>query len=307
MQMMTQLSIRNGDILQVKSAAVPLGNFVKIQPQSENFLEITNPRAVLENAFRNFACMTVGDTVSIKYNSKVFDLKVLEAKPANAICIIEADVEVDFAPPPGYVEPGTKKKVPPIPPSSCLCPPPPPLLFAIPLFSRLQQQEEEDRMQVDDNILDDMGFVPFSGGGQSLNGKQKATPASSASGSRAQSPPVASVPSAYARSASPKNASPFGSVSGASPSPRQPSPFNTFAPVVAAPMAVPAGKLVFGKASLGTSPAPSPSSSLTSSLNSSSKPTAPGPSGPTPMGPPATVGGASSGFVAFSGAGRSLK
>jgi len=125
MQMMTQLSIRNGDILQVKSAAVPLGKFVKIQPQSENFLEITNPRAVLENAFRNFACMTVGDTVSIKYNSKVFDLKVLEAKPANAICIIEADVEVDFAPPPGYVEPGTKKKVPPIPPSSCLCPPPP--------------------------------------------------------------------------------------------------------------------------------------------------------------------------------------
>lgn len=44
--MMNQLQIKNGEILQIKSATVPLGRFVKIQPQSENFLEITNPRAV---------------------------------------------------------------------------------------------------------------------------------------------------------------------------------------------------------------------------------------------------------------------
>lgn len=56
----------------------------------------------------------MGDTVSIKYNSKVFDLKIIEAKPADAICIIEADVEVDFAPPPGYVDPALKKKVTPL-------------------------------------------------------------------------------------------------------------------------------------------------------------------------------------------------
>lgn len=158
-------------------------------------------------------------------------------------------------------------------------------------------------MQTDEDILDDVGFVPFSGGGQSLNGKQKATTPSAAD-SRTRSPSTTPVPSAYARSASPKAASPFGSVGGASPSPRQPSPFNTFAPVVAAPMAVPAGKLVFGKTS--TTPSPSPSSSLTSSLNNA-RPQAPTPTGPTSMGPPPPVGGSSSGFVAFSGAGRSLK
>lgn len=32
-------------------------------------------------------------------------MKVLELAPGNAISIINADVEVDFAPPVGYVEP----------------------------------------------------------------------------------------------------------------------------------------------------------------------------------------------------------
>jgi len=59
----------------------------------------------LENGLRNFACLNVGDTISIKYNKKIYQLKVLETKPHGAISIIEADIEVDFAPPPGYVEP----------------------------------------------------------------------------------------------------------------------------------------------------------------------------------------------------------
>jgi ubiquitin fusion degradation protein 1 len=87
--MMTHLNLRNGDFITIKSKSVPVGRFVKIQPQTENFLEITNPRAVLENGLRNFACLTVGDMISLKYNQKIYQLKVLEAKPTDAICIIE--------------------------------------------------------------------------------------------------------------------------------------------------------------------------------------------------------------------------
>merc|ERR1712061_549555 len=60
---------------------------------------------VLENSLRNFATLTVGDNVVIDYNAKRFEIEIVECKPANAISIIEADVNVDFAPPKDYKEP----------------------------------------------------------------------------------------------------------------------------------------------------------------------------------------------------------
>lgn len=41
----------------------------------------------------------------VNYNNKRYYIDVEEAKPANAISIIETDCEVDFAPPLDYTEP----------------------------------------------------------------------------------------------------------------------------------------------------------------------------------------------------------
>ena len=53
--------------------------------------------------------------VQIDYNNKVYQIEVLEVKPHNedhsGISIIETDLEVDFAPPVGYVEPTAQNKV----------------------------------------------------------------------------------------------------------------------------------------------------------------------------------------------------
>jgi len=308
--MMTHLNLRNGDFITIKSKSVPVGRFVKIQPQTENFLEITNPRAVLENGLRNFACLTVGDMISLKYNQKIYQLKVLEAKPTDAICIIEADVEVDFAPPPGYVEPSAKKSEPAT-------------------ETQFDQEMNEDEPQ--------MGFVPFSGGGQRLNGKTVVSHSSinllSGSGNlpssntasdfgRNRSNSSSSLNNSFSRSASPPSAnstrmatSPYGTGNfGKSPSPRQPSPFGNFSPKNAAPLNIPAGKLVFGK--VGASPTNSPSkSNLSSSLAAQNQPA----NGQQTNGNHATNGNAANhqssqcsppgsfGFVAFSGQGNSLK
>lgn len=260
--MMPQLKIQEGEILQVKSTSVPLGRFIKIQPQHENFLEITNPKAVLETALRNFACLTVGDMIEIKYNEKIYRLKVLEAKPSESICIIEADVEVDFAPPPGYVDPSTKKQ---------------------------QQEQKQLPDAMEEDLAEATGFIPFSGGGQKLNGRQTPqsgpTPSSSST-NLAKSP---SSPTPFGSVG--RSSSPYGSI-GRSPSPRQPSPFGTpnFSKN-AAPMAVPAGKLVFGKVSTPSGTSAPSSSSLTSSLNANANRGSP----------------TGDGFVAFSGSGNSLK
>ncbi|RKO85475.1 ubiquitin fusion degradation protein UFD1-domain-containing protein [Blyttiomyces helicus] len=104
--MMQTLLLEEGALLRVQSISLPLGTFVKIQPQSPDFLEITDHKAVLEQALRRFTTLTEGDIFAIKYNEKLYDILVLEHKPkGKGISIIEVDLEVDFAPPLGYIEP----------------------------------------------------------------------------------------------------------------------------------------------------------------------------------------------------------
>ncbi|KAL9110816.1 MAG: hypothetical protein Q9227_004616 [Pyrenula ochraceoflavens] len=106
--LMQTLKLEVGDLLQVKSTDLPPGSFVKLQPQSPTFLDITDPRAVLENAFRNFACLTEGDIFTFSYNDQEYSIAVLETKPKNdshAVVTMETDLEVDFATPVGYEEP----------------------------------------------------------------------------------------------------------------------------------------------------------------------------------------------------------
>merc|ERR1719188_459479 len=103
--MMCNLCLQEGDLVRITNTSLPKGNFVKLQPVSSEFLDIHNPRAVLENSLRNFATLTVGDCIVIDYNQKKYEIEIVECKPAQAISIIEADVNVDFAPPKDYKEP----------------------------------------------------------------------------------------------------------------------------------------------------------------------------------------------------------
>jgi ubiquitin fusion degradation protein 1 len=108
LKLMQTLKLEPGDLLQVKSTDLPLGTFIKLQPQDPSFLEISDPKAVLENAFRNFSCLTKGDIFTFSYNDNVYSIAVLEVKPeqaSKAICTLETDLSVDFAPPVGYQEP----------------------------------------------------------------------------------------------------------------------------------------------------------------------------------------------------------
>lgn len=109
---MQTLLVDTGDLLQIRSTDLALARFIKVQAQDVNFLEVSDPKAVLERAFRNYSTITKGDIFSFKYNDEVYDMAVLEVKPENdksAVCVIETDVEVDFAAPLGYVEPQSSR------------------------------------------------------------------------------------------------------------------------------------------------------------------------------------------------------
>lgn len=106
--MMDTLALSPGSLIQIESILdLPRGTFVKIQPQSTDFLDIYDPKAVLENALRNFTTLSVDDLFQISYNDHIYTIKVLEVQPQtshNSVCVVETDLEVDFAPPVGYDE-----------------------------------------------------------------------------------------------------------------------------------------------------------------------------------------------------------
>ncbi|KUJ09050.1 putative ubiquitin fusion degradation protein 1 [Mollisia scopiformis] len=106
--MMQTLLLETGDLVQIKSTDLPPASLVKLQAQDVNFLEISDPKAVLEKAFRQFATVTKGDIFSFKYNDTVYDVAVLEVQPSSekmGVSMLETDVKVDFEAPIGYVDP----------------------------------------------------------------------------------------------------------------------------------------------------------------------------------------------------------
>eukprot|EP00038_Savillea_parva_P026246 m.52658 g.52658 ORF g.52658 m.52658 type:complete len:338 (-) comp7388_c0_seq3:733-1746(-) len=106
--MLLNLAIQEGDQVEIESVNLPTAQFAKVQPQTQDFLDISNPKAVLEKTLRNFSCLTEADMIAIEYNGKTYELVVLELRPkhpSNAVCVVECDLELDFAPPLDYVEP----------------------------------------------------------------------------------------------------------------------------------------------------------------------------------------------------------
>lgn len=134
--------------MKVRNVSLPKANFLKLQPQSVDFLDIHNHKAVLEFKLRSFSCVTVGDQLCITYNDRKYYLEVKEVRPGPAASIIEADVNVDFDPPVGYKEPEPE----PVKPTAFL-----------PEAQKAKKAEDE---------ADEQSFQAFSGGAQRLDGKQ---------------------------------------------------------------------------------------------------------------------------------------
>ncbi|CAI9108130.1 OLC1v1007658C2 [Oldenlandia corymbosa var. corymbosa] len=106
--MMENMLLQEGDIVHIKNASLSKGTYVKLQPHTMDFLDVSNPKAILETTLRNYSCLTTGDTIMVAYNNKKFYINIVETKPSSAISIIETDCEVDFAPPLDYKEPEKK-------------------------------------------------------------------------------------------------------------------------------------------------------------------------------------------------------
>ena len=96
---MEQLFVEEGDRVHVRRVRLPRATGLTLKTHSSAFAQVYDPKAVLEDLFRGFGCLTVGDIVQVTVGGETHKLTVMDAQPASAlggVCIIDTDVEVDL-------------------------------------------------------------------------------------------------------------------------------------------------------------------------------------------------------------------
>ena len=107
---MDQLFLEDGAEIILRNVTLQKGKYIAIQPHETAFIDLSNPKSVLEQELTNYACLSKGDTININYQGRDYLIDVVECKPVDNICIVEADVEVDFKAPLDYKEPAVQRQ-----------------------------------------------------------------------------------------------------------------------------------------------------------------------------------------------------
>ena len=110
--MMNNLCLEEGSDVVIRNIGLNKGSFVKIRHHKTAFIKLNNgdPKAILEEELTNYATLNKGDTINVQYAGVDYAIDILECKPNDQICCVEADINLEFAEPLDYVEPAPVPK-----------------------------------------------------------------------------------------------------------------------------------------------------------------------------------------------------
>lgn len=103
--MMNNLCLGEGSEVIVRSVNLKKGSFVKIRPHETKFIELANPKAVLEQELTHYSVLHKGDTICITYGGREYMIDIVDTKPEDVVVCVEADINLEFDAPKDYVEP----------------------------------------------------------------------------------------------------------------------------------------------------------------------------------------------------------
>ena len=97
---MRKMGVTDGTTLTVKSADLPKGTFAKLQPLSEEFTTLHDPKGTLEHAIAGkFSTLSKGDSIAFEAEGHHIEMFVVELLPADSVCVIDTNLEVAAARP----------------------------------------------------------------------------------------------------------------------------------------------------------------------------------------------------------------
>ncbi|GJS24616.1 ubiquitin fusion degradation protein 1 [Tanacetum coccineum] len=110
--MMENMKLQDGEMVNIENMSLLQGTYIKLQPHATKFIMLSNHKSLLEKAFKDFACLTPGDTIVINHEDEKYLIDIVETKPSShAIALFDTDCEVDFATPLDYKEPEKKTMI----------------------------------------------------------------------------------------------------------------------------------------------------------------------------------------------------
>lgn len=96
--MLKYLNLKAGGTVTVESVSLPSATFCRLEPLTRNFAYISDTKAVLEENLKYFACLTEGDVLFVHEPNKnqAYKVKIVETKPASAVCILDCEMELEL-------------------------------------------------------------------------------------------------------------------------------------------------------------------------------------------------------------------
>ena len=107
------LGLTDGSTVNIDLSTPPDGSYIKLQPHKTEFIELPDPKALLEKALSvNYPVVTEGHTITIQNpeNDKVYHIDIVKTEPSPIIKIIDVNINVDFEAPLDYVPPPPVEK-----------------------------------------------------------------------------------------------------------------------------------------------------------------------------------------------------
>lgn len=148
--MMEHLKINPNDPVIITNTVLKKGSYVKIRPHQYKFIQLKDPKEILENYLSKFFCLTKETTIPIHYEDDIYMIDILEVKcgddNCNSVSIIDTDLKIDFERPIDMPESPKKQ------PMSFK-----PLTFPPQKSASIESVKEEEKK-----------FVPFTGAGRVL-------------------------------------------------------------------------------------------------------------------------------------------
>ena len=115
---LSMLKCNVGDAVTVSQVTdLPKGDYIKIKPFETAFIQLANPKAVLEKFIvKGFPVLTQGEIITIKYLDHDYEIEIVETKPNPIIKTIDCDINLDFDEPYDYEEKKEEERKPSPPP-----------------------------------------------------------------------------------------------------------------------------------------------------------------------------------------------
>jgi len=102
--LMEYLKLKDGDNTIIQSFLdAKKGSYIKIRPMQTIFIELSNPKTVIENKIKSYAVLFQGQQIIFKHLGIEYNFLVVKTEPSNVISITDVDnVILEFEEPADY-------------------------------------------------------------------------------------------------------------------------------------------------------------------------------------------------------------